>query len=85
MAEASQFDTRHSLITQTHDHYLPHLSETWKLDKLYSAMQRNSVVNADGFGVGWYVDDEPEPCIFTRYVASRYFPLFTIMTFYINI
>jgi len=65
----------HSLICQTYQRYLPQIAQNWVMSKFPSQVQqieddqvyaRNSVVNADGFGVGWYIPEiDITPGVFT--------------------
>jgi glutamine amidotransferase len=59
----------HSILKQAYERYLPHIETNWNLSNLLSTVARNSLFNADGFGIGWYTKDQdvndPTPCIFT--------------------
>lgn len=67
---------RHSLVCQTHERFLPNCTTQWTMANMVSMIKRNSAVNSDGLGIGWYNPDmmevDPEPCIFTSIAPAEH-------------
>lgn len=73
LTKARIHKNRHSLVSQTHERFLPGCTTQWTMSSMVSMIKRNAAVNADGFGVGWYnLEVDPEPCVFTSIAPAEH-------------
>jgi len=66
---------KHGITQQVHDRFIPRLEKNVKQHPLNPDLDldegdiidylRNAKFNLDGFGIGWYVDNFDEPCLYT--------------------